>query len=228
MDSQKLKEIEIVSKALDKTGVPFALVGGGILSLLIDDDSQEVRTTKDVDVIVEIATQAKFAGFEAQLRQHGFKHDIRQGAPICRWIIEDCVVDVMSVNAAAQGLSALWFADAFRYSVWRNVGETKVRVITPPYFLATKLEAFLSRGRGDFLMSHDLEDIITIIDGCSDIVTLVNSSDEKLKIYLSEKFCTLLKQESFTESITGHIPSDPASKLRVPIILDRLRQIAHV
>lgn len=32
-------------------------------------------------------------------------------------------------------------------------------------FIATKLEAFADRGGGDFLASHDLEDITTVTDG---------------------------------------------------------------
>lgn len=39
-----------------------------------------------------------------------------------------------------------------------------------PYFLATKIEAFKGRGRRDFWASHDLEDLIFVIDGRSTIV----------------------------------------------------------
>jgi hypothetical protein len=31
--------------------------------------------------------------------------------------------------------------------------------------VATKLEAFLKRGGGDYIASHDLEDIVTVVDG---------------------------------------------------------------
>lgn len=34
-----------------------------------------------------------------------------------------------------------------------------------PYFCATKLEAFGGRGKNDYLASHDLEDLITVVDG---------------------------------------------------------------
>jgi hypothetical protein len=33
-------------------------------------------------------------------------------------------------------------------------------MVTAPYFLATKIEAFYGRGKKDFLASHDMEDII--------------------------------------------------------------------
>ena len=41
----------------------------------------------------------------------------------------------------------------------------EIRIVTAPYFLATKLEAFKGRGKGDFLGSHDLEDFVSVVDG---------------------------------------------------------------
>ena len=41
-------------------------------------------------------------------------------------------------------------------------------MVTAPYFMATKIEAFYGRGGDDFLGSHDMEDIITVIDGRPD------------------------------------------------------------
>jgi hypothetical protein len=40
-----------------------------------------------------------------------------------------------------------------------------VRSVSAPYFLATKLEAFDGRGSGDYLTSHDIEDLVAVIDG---------------------------------------------------------------
>jgi hypothetical protein len=43
-------------------------------------------------------------------------------------------------------------------------------MITAPYFLACKLAAFRSRGEGDYLMSHDMEDIVAVLDGRPEVV----------------------------------------------------------
>lgn len=40
-----------------------------------------------------------------------------------------------------------------------------IRMVSAPYFLITKLEAFDGRGGGDYLLSHDIEDIIAVLDG---------------------------------------------------------------
>lgn len=41
--------------------------------------------------------------------------------------------------------------------------------------IATKIEAFKGRGRGDFFASHDLEDLIFVMDGRSTIVEEVQT-----------------------------------------------------
>jgi hypothetical protein len=41
----------------------------------------------------------------------------------------------------------------------------KIRVITAPFFLGTKMEAFRGRGRMDFQASHDLKDFVAVIEG---------------------------------------------------------------
>ena len=57
-----------------------------------------------------------------------------------------------------------------------------IRVITAPHFLATKLEAFRGGG-GDFLASHDLEDLVFVIDGRSEIVEEVRAETPLLREY---------------------------------------------
>ncbi|NKJ03041.1 hypothetical protein [Novosphingobium sp. SG707] len=41
--------------------------------------------------------------------------------------------------------------------------------LTSPLFLATKLEAYSGRGQNAPLGSHDLEDIITVVDGRAEL-----------------------------------------------------------
>ena len=45
-----------------------------------------------------------------------------------------------------------------------------IRLVSASAFVATKLEAFASRGGGDFLTSHDLEDVLNIVDGREELI----------------------------------------------------------
>ena len=53
-------------------------------------------------------------------------------------------------------------------------------------FVATKLEAFVSRGDSDILSSHDLEDILNVIDGRPSIVDEMTAATDALQGYVGE------------------------------------------
>jgi hypothetical protein len=63
----------------------------------------------------------------------------------------------MPTDERILGFSNRWSTPAIATSQWVHVDRVRLRLVTAPYFLATKLEAFLGRGRGDFAGSHDLE-----------------------------------------------------------------------
>ncbi len=99
-------------------------------------------------------------------------------------------------------------------------------MVTAPYFLATKLSAFDGRGKGDYLMSHDIEDIVAVLDGRPEVVSEVQQSHEALQSHLAERFRTLLEDARFIEAVPGHLPGDTNSQGRVTIVMDRIRSIA--
>ncbi|MBU0674360.1 MAG: hypothetical protein KJ950_06930, partial [Proteobacteria bacterium] len=56
-----------------------------------------------------------------------------------------------------------------------------INLVTAPYFLAGKFAAFAGRGNGDYLMSHDMEDIVAVLDGRPEIVEDRNGTSSILK-----------------------------------------------
>lgn len=98
-------------------------------------------------------------------------------------------------------------------------------MVTAPYFLLTKLEAFDGRGAGDYILSHDLEDIIAVLDGRPEIVDEIEGSNPEVKSGLSNRFKDLLKQRGFVEAVPGHMPADAASQVRVSVVFSTLNKI---
>ncbi|MEI8342923.1 MAG: hypothetical protein WCH43_15480 [Verrucomicrobiota bacterium] len=182
--------MRIVARRLEPLNVPFAFLGGAVVCLLVDHpELTEIRPTKDVDVIVEVVTLSKFNALEERLREIGFKHDMSEGAPICRWIVDNCLVDVMSINSNTHGMNAKWFPEAMELSQPVDLGQgCSAKIITAPLFLATKLEAFKDRGKNDFYASHDMEDIITLIDGCAAIIEEITPALNKIHMAVGDKF----------------------------------------
>ena len=103
----------------------------------------------------------------------------------------------------------------------------QIRMVSAPYFLITKLEAFDGRGGGDYLMSHDIEDIIAVLDGRPEIIDEVKHSEPELVKELSKRFQALLNNSRFVDAVSGHMPTDVTSQARVSIILAAIKNVAE-
>jgi predicted nucleotidyltransferase len=192
----------------------IAFVGGCIVGLLVTDPATApVRATLDVDVIVEAASYVEFTALEQQLRRLGFRESRMEGAPVCRWVNGDLLLDFMPTDPFILGFSNRWYGPALVHAQKSSIGDYEIRVITAPYFLATKLEAFHGRGKNDF-SSHDLEDIITVVDGRPELVNEVHLAPSDLQKHLKDQFADLVSNRDFLEALPGHLLPDAASQQR--------------
>jgi hypothetical protein len=103
---------------------------------------------------------------------------------------------------------------------------SRIRLISAPAFLATKLEAFSHGGNDDYLFSHDLGDLIAVIDGREKLVAECNVADAALRTFLQEWMSRLLDSRRFMEALPGHLPTDADSQARMPELIEKLRTLA--
>jgi predicted nucleotidyltransferase len=189
----------------------------------------EIRVTKDVDVIIDIASRVEYYNLEAELRNKGFRSDMSEDAPLCRWLVDGIKVDVMPTQEDILGFSNRWYLPAIENASYVELEKKlTIKLVTPPYFLATKIEAFEGRSKGDYLASHDMEDIITILDGRREIVDEIKSSSDELKTFLAAKFQLFLADQNFLDAIPGHLLPDSASQARLPRLIRLLEAIANI
>jgi len=225
-----LAMIKTVAEHIGDLREAFVFLGGASTCLLITDTAApEIRPTLDVDIIVEVASRLEYHKLEEMLRQLGFRQSTEPEDPICRWVVEEVKVDVMPTNEDILGFSNKWYSQAIEKSNEVELeANLKIRMVTAPYFLATKIEAFYGRGKKDLLASHDMEDIITVIDGREEIIKEINVAPSDLRAYLAAQFQNFLTNDLFIESLSGHLLPDKASQARLPILLERIREIADM
>jgi hypothetical protein len=206
----------------------LVFVGGCATALLITDKAAgDVRPTFDVDAIAEITSYADYVVFSQKLRALGFTEDKSEGAPICRWRQATTILDVMPLDGKILGFSNRWYKPAMDSAKEHELeGDLRIRLVSAVYFCATKLEAFRGRGKDDFLSSHDLEDLIAVIDGRSELVDEVRSDLPDIREYLGSEIRKLVETQNFTDALPGYLLPDPASQARIGILMQRLRSLA--
>ena len=223
--------VSLLERAAEQLGEALlkqlVFVGGVVAGVLITDPAMpEIRPTLDVDVICRVIARSDYHQLGSQLRQRGFQEDSRPGAPLCRWCADDLVLDLMPTQGEILGFSNRWYPLALETAqpqVLPN-GRT-IRIVTAPVFLATKLEAFRGRGQGNFLFSHDLEDLMAVVDGRASLLEECRLSPLELRNDLAAQFLELLKTSAFLEALPAFLPPDQASQQRLPDLLETLRAI---
>ncbi len=221
--------LELMASRLSPLLEQLVFVGGCTTGLFVTDPLiPPLRVTRDVDVITEASSRHDYHLQEEKLRQLGFTPDQSPDAPICRWRIGDLILDLMPTDPAILGFANRWYGDALKQAIPVALPSGLIiRTLTPPHFLATKLEAFHGRGKGDYWGSHDMEDIVCLMDGRSEIVMEVAACDDELRDYLRSEFAQLHADLMFAEAIAGFLPGDPISQARAPRIRQRIGAIAE-
>jgi len=197
--------------------------GGGIVGLLLTDPAAPPPSrTKDVDLVLEIANYGEFVGMEKVLRKTGFTQSLQEHAVIVAWQWKGVRVDFLPHLPIALMSSNRWFPflveEAERVEVidgkfaWRA---------SAPCFVATKFEAFNSRGKGDYGASKDIEDIVAIVDGRIELLDEIEFCSHDVRGFVSLSCRQLLADRRFMDSLPQLVPDDQ----RESVVEDRLRKL---
>ena len=218
-----LPHLRQIAQALGELREQVVFVGGAVAGLLVTDPlADSVRATRDVDAVVN-ASRAGFHRIEEAVAACGFARDVSSEV-ICRWVhkASGVIFDLMPVQPEVLGFSNRWYPYAVETAVPADLGQgVVIRLVSATAFVATKLEAFASRGKGDFLSSHDLEDVLNVVDGREQLAGEMASAPAALRAFVAHTFSALLAQPDFMNVLPGLI----AEPERAGEVLARLREM---
>ena len=222
-----VQRVEVVTEALDDLCDELVLVGGCAASLLIDaPTAPPARVTYDVDLIVEVTARQGYYAMESRFAKRGFSRDVSEDAPICRWRIRGIEVDLMPTDEKILGFSNRWYpAAAASADVMALPSGRRISLISAPAFLGTKFEAFHTRGKSDVVMSHDLEDIVNVVEGRRGIVEEVAVAEPALCPYLVMRFRELQQHADFDNTLPGLVAFDELYQSRIEAVRSRISAI---
>ena len=209
----------------------LVFLGGAVTELFITEPGfQGSRRTKDVDVVINVVNLGEYSDtLREQLVGLGLREDVREGAPVCRWLLDDLIVDIMPTRGDILGFSCEWYQLAFDTARPMSLPNgVTIRLVTPACFLATKLTAFADRGRRNPMASHDLEDVIAVIDGRPEIVGDVTAAPVDLRAAIAAKFTDLLARPDAEDVVAAQLLPDAESQDRLPLVLERIEAMARL
>ncbi|MCD4746501.1 MAG: hypothetical protein K8R58_09390 [Bacteroidales bacterium] len=229
MLSTNIDMLQTVANGLEELKDEVVFVGGAVAELYADNPAAfNIRPTKDVDCVIELKSRIEHIRLEEKLRSKGFAHDISEDAPICRMIYQDIKVDVMPTDENILGFSNKWYEEGIENKITKILpDETKIFVFPPEYYLSAKFEAHKGRGGNDLRQSRDFEDIIYILDNCTELLDDIRNANSTVKIYLKEECRNLLKNNNLTEGVESALPYGSGEE-GTDIILELIQSIAEI
>lgn len=222
-----LARIKGVYNALEELNETVAFVGGATVSLYVDRPEQaDVRPTNDIDVLIEIGSYGEYVRIQEKLTAIGFNVD-PEAKITCRYKYQGLTVDIMATDEKVLGFSNKWYNEGFSNLMSYQIDErTAVNIFSPPYFIASKLEAYKGRGNNDGRTSQDFEDIVFVLDNRKTIWQELSASGQELKSYLKEEWQSLLRKRNIEEWLSVHLEYETAAA-RTKLIMNEMKKFVE-
>jgi predicted nucleotidyltransferase len=209
--------------ALGQLRERLVFVGGCATGLLLTNPAAAgVRPTGDVDAIIEVASLAGYHALHPLLAERGFIQTMEDNTPAFRWFWNRLQLDLVPVDEHVLGFANRWYRPGFAAAVLTELAPgLTLRHLDAPHFLATKFEAFNDRGGRDVYLSHDLEDIVTVVDGRAELADELVRADAAVRAHVVSQMQSLLAHPELRNALPG-IVTQP---IRAGVVLDRLQRI---
>lgn len=221
------EQFERAVRRLEPVLDALIFVGGCATGFMLTDPAAAgIRPTNDLDAIAEVTSYAAYTSLANRLRAIGLTEDPSAGTMTARWRHGDAVVDVTPTDRSVLGFSNTWYEPAAAEAQRIIIAGVPVRMVTPPYLIASKLEAFHVRGHADVVTSSDLEDVVAIVDGRPELLAEIERAGGPVRDFIASELGALLDDRRFLDSLAGFLPQDRASQARRPLLEKRLRGIA--
>ncbi len=226
MANPNLELLSGMAHAMGPLCEQVVFVGGCATGLLISQPLvADARATGDVDAIVEVASLVGYHALADQLMARGFKQTMADNTPPFRWFWQGMQLDLVPLDEKVLGFANRWYRPGFEAAVFSTLPTgLGLRHLSAPYFVATKLEAFKDRGNNDVYLSHDLEDIITVVDGRDELLTELVAAPGEVRHFIAEHFQAVLNHPDFFNVLPGIV----SQSARTGWVLQRFTDIAKL
>ena len=194
MANLNIELLTAIANAMGELREQVVFVGGCATGLLITQPHvADARATEDVDAIVEVASLVRYHAFACELMKLGFKQTMADNTPPFRWFWNRMQLDLVPLDEKILGFANRWSKPGFEAATVAVLPSgLQLRHLSAPYFMATKLEAFKDRGNNDVYLSHDLEDVISVVDGREELHDELSAASPEVRSFVAHTFRSIL------------------------------------
>jgi hypothetical protein len=131
----------------------------------------------------------------------------------------------MATEDGPLGPANRWYKIGFENLWTAKAKDQEIKILSAPCYLATKFEAFNDRG-SDYRTSHDIEDIIYVLDNRVGIVEEIQNDDYRIASFIKEQLQKIISKGMIQEVLMAHIHPLMLEE-RLPIVEEKINQILN-
>ncbi|NOU46434.1 MAG: hypothetical protein HOO86_05150 [Bacteroidales bacterium] len=212
-----------VAQALCELKSQMIFIGGAVVSLYADDRAaDEIRPTADIDLTINLLNFKDWTRMQQRLAELRFFPD-PYGHAICSYKYKNIPVDIMPAEDGPLGPANKWYKMGFDNLYTTKAMDVEIQVLPAPVYLATKFEAFKSRGL-DYRTSHDFEDIMYILDNRISLGSEIKQANPDIRAFLKLEFNKIMQSTYLEEILSAHIHPMVFDE-RFPVVLGKIKEI---
>jgi hypothetical protein len=228
-----LAMVSVLSSALDELSDSVVYVGGSVVGLYIDiKGTPEPSPSVDLDCVVEVIGYGGYTDMQEILRKKGFKDidpEDETDKTFIRMYLNKMKIDFLPSDESVLGVgfSNPFFKDGIQKKQRVSLPDgVKIYILPLESFFATKFKAYFDRGVEEPLYSQDLEDIVAILDGKSNIEAEFSNTTPEESQFLKESILNWLDNWDtvYREAVGANLPYSKVEK-RVEEIKGMLESI---
>ena len=187
--------------------------------------ASQARATLDVDCIVPAATLSEYDEIQAKLDELGIWPVLDEDAPLCRRRAGNLTLDVLPRDVTLIGMRGGFLATGYDRAIAVDLPDgTRIHTLRPADLMAAKVEAWNDRGRGDWMASADLEDLLSLVEGMPDFGEVTQDSDLAVRRCLAQWAADMLAHPDLDALLDGNVVGTQRPA-RIARLLGRLRDL---
>lgn len=213
MMGKTMQMLETVAVGFDDWINQVVFVGGATLGLYATSPAAPAnRPTEDIDCLINAPGRAFLYEWDRTLPERGFQKATPEQVPSFYWWYQGIRIHLLPPYPEIVGFENRWFEEGMFHATYFHLPSgRRIRIFTPVYFLATKLEALAHRGWDDLRMSEDFEDIVYLIENRPELPQEIQQAFHEVRSYIQHRLRVLLDHPDFEEGLTHVLPRDVTS-----------------
>ena len=176
-----------------------AFMGAMTTSLLVHEP---LNRLKDAHVVTQVLNAGDWPVFHKALQQRGFRLYAKDGLPY-RMENDGLVVDFLPNHESVAGYVNRCYRYALGSAEWFILeNDLKIKLVTPVWCMATKLEIWKGKGSNHAMISYDMEDIFNLMTGRVKLVNEIRGAEPDVTNFILRGLEALLETDGFEDALS--------------------------